>query len=100
MTDSVRSQQNAASLPNDSTYRRMSVTQRMFGNAKDWFTGNNNQTLKDTIRDFDNNVSSSSSSTSSNDSGNSGIGDGFRQRSKSLGFFCEKRDMIIPGPVF
>jgi hypothetical protein len=74
----------------------------MFGNAKDWFTGNTNQFgINKAIRDFDNNVSSSSSSSSSDNDSNSGVnGDAFRQRSKSLGFFCEKRDMIIPGPVF
>jgi len=72
--------------------RRISFTQKLFGGARDWMAGSGKM------------ESTSFSKTYENVPSESGIQDSYihnttRQRSKSL-TFCERRDIIIPGPVF
>lgn len=67
----------------------MSLTQRLIGNARDWFQGP--KEAQDFSKAFGENAN-----TTTIDEHRVPM----RQRSKSIGYFCEKRDIIIPGPVF
>jgi len=80
-----------------STQRRMSLTQRLIGNARDWFSG-----AKEPSRDFN-----ALDNKYADQTGSDSAGGRSRSRSKSLGanvapysFHYETRELIIPGPVF
>lgn len=93
---------NMNNVPAPQNERRISLTQRLIGNARDWFQGDRAKEMPDFSKTFGDN----STGMGSNANNASSTVDGeerrppLRQRSKSIGYFCEKRDIIIPGPVF
>jgi hypothetical protein len=91
---------NAVQRPVNGTaegQRRMSLTQRLIGNARDWFSG-----AREGPKEYP-----SMENKFEDQVGSEAAGGRPRSRSKSLGanvapysFRYENRDVIIPGPVF